>query len=358
MNIEAIDYLNKKRLKSLVFKVDFEKAFDSLNWDFLLEMMKRMGFGERWRRWLLACLKSSSISILVNGSPTNEFPIERGVRQGDPLSPFLFIIAAEGLNLLTKNAIDGALFKGVEIGYDIEKLGVNFSNSFFKQIGNGIDTTFWEETWLGDKPLKNVFGRLFRLEADQQAAVSDRITWARGSWHANWSWVRMPSVRACDELQELSSLLNSYPKQGLTKDSWNWKLAANGIFATRKLSGLIDDMLLRDNRTRHETLRNFLVPLKVEIFIWRVLNGRIPVRIELDKRGIDLDSVRCPLCDDNVESTDHSMFFCRLSMDIWDMVYKWWNLGAVSNLSINEAFRGKCIRSLSVMGSFIWQAVE
>ncbi|XP_071707952.1 uncharacterized protein [Rutidosis leptorrhynchoides] len=61
-----------------------------------------MGFGSKWRGWIRTCLKSASISVLVNGSPTCEFKMERGVRQGDPLSPFLFIITAEGLNVLTK----------------------------------------------------------------------------------------------------------------------------------------------------------------------------------------------------------------------------------------------------------------
>ncbi|XP_071694306.1 uncharacterized mitochondrial protein AtMg01250-like [Rutidosis leptorrhynchoides] len=77
-----------------------------------------MGFGCKWRSWILACLKSASISILVNGSPTSEFRLERGVRKGDPLSPFLFILAAEGLNILTKAAIDKGLLKGVKVGSD------------------------------------------------------------------------------------------------------------------------------------------------------------------------------------------------------------------------------------------------
>ncbi|XP_071687552.1 uncharacterized protein [Rutidosis leptorrhynchoides] len=84
----------------------------------------------------------------------------------------------------------------------------------------------------------------------------------------------------------------------------------------------------------------------------------MPVLTELDKRGIDLDTVRCPLCDDDVETIDHSMIFCRHSMEIWERVYKWWGLGSVTNLSVNEAFQGKCNRTLSFVGSQIWQALE
>ncbi|XP_071705383.1 uncharacterized mitochondrial protein AtMg01250-like [Rutidosis leptorrhynchoides] len=65
-----------------------------------------------------SCLISSSVSILVNGSPTKEFNLGRGVRQGDPLAPFLFIIATEGLNWLTKSAVSKNLYSGVEIGKD------------------------------------------------------------------------------------------------------------------------------------------------------------------------------------------------------------------------------------------------
>ncbi|XP_071715046.1 uncharacterized mitochondrial protein AtMg01250-like [Rutidosis leptorrhynchoides] len=106
----------------MLFKVDFEKAFDCLNWNFLMEVMESMGFGAKWRNWIFACLKSASVSILVNGSPTSEFTLKRGIRQGDPLSPFLFIIAAEGLNILTNAATEKGLFKGVEIGEDKVKI--------------------------------------------------------------------------------------------------------------------------------------------------------------------------------------------------------------------------------------------
>ncbi|XP_071694692.1 uncharacterized mitochondrial protein AtMg01250-like [Rutidosis leptorrhynchoides] len=77
-----------------------------------------MGFGDRWRKWTSSCLSSASISILISGSPAKEFSLGRGVRQEDHLSPFLFIIAAEGLNILTKVAVEKGMYKGVEIGND------------------------------------------------------------------------------------------------------------------------------------------------------------------------------------------------------------------------------------------------
>ncbi|XP_071695878.1 secreted RxLR effector protein 78-like [Rutidosis leptorrhynchoides] len=120
---------------------DFEKAFDSLNWVFLMEVMSCMGFDEKWHKWILACLKSTSISILINGSPTREFSISRGVRQGDPLSPFLFILAAEGLNILTKGTVERGLFNGVEIGRDKIMLSTYDMRMILCSLVNDLDRT-------------------------------------------------------------------------------------------------------------------------------------------------------------------------------------------------------------------------
>lgn len=70
---ETVDFVEKMKSKGLIFKVDFEKAFDSLNWEYLFDILRCMGFGARWRGWIKSCLCSSSISVLVNGSPAEEF---------------------------------------------------------------------------------------------------------------------------------------------------------------------------------------------------------------------------------------------------------------------------------------------
>ncbi|XP_071695293.1 uncharacterized mitochondrial protein AtMg01250-like [Rutidosis leptorrhynchoides] len=77
-----------------------------------------MGFGLKWINFIRACLSSSSISILINGSPTREFSPGRGIRQGDPISPFLCIITAKGLNILAKCEIVNDQFRGICVGHD------------------------------------------------------------------------------------------------------------------------------------------------------------------------------------------------------------------------------------------------
>ena len=99
---EVVEEAKRKQKSCIVFKVDYEKAYDSVSWQFLIYMMRRMDFNPRWIMWIEGCLASASISILVNGSPTKEFSPSRGLRQGDPLAPFLFNIVAEGLNGLMR----------------------------------------------------------------------------------------------------------------------------------------------------------------------------------------------------------------------------------------------------------------
>ncbi|GKU88289.1 hypothetical protein SLEP1_g2571 [Rubroshorea leprosula] len=113
---EAIDEIKRKKMRCFLFKADFEKAYDNINWEFLDYMLERMNFGSVWRGWIPECLRTNSVSVLLNGSPTKEFVMQRGLRQGDPLAPFLFLIVAEGLNGIISTAVAKNLFEGVPMG--------------------------------------------------------------------------------------------------------------------------------------------------------------------------------------------------------------------------------------------------
>ncbi|MCH91218.1 LINE-1 reverse transcriptase like, partial [Trifolium medium] len=102
---ELIDLAKRRKDECLLFKVDFERAYDTVSWYFLKRMMIKMGFLEGWLKWMRACIFDSLMSILINGSPTEDFKVERGLRQGDPLSPLLFLIVAEGLAGMMRRAV-------------------------------------------------------------------------------------------------------------------------------------------------------------------------------------------------------------------------------------------------------------
>ncbi|GJS67185.1 RNA-directed DNA polymerase, eukaryota [Tanacetum coccineum] len=112
---EVLDWCKRKRKKALFFKVDFAKAYDSIRWDYLLDVLHAFGFGPNWCKWIQGIFSSAMASILVNGSPTSEFPFFRGLKQGDPLAPFLFILVMESLHLSVSRAVNEGVFKGIQL---------------------------------------------------------------------------------------------------------------------------------------------------------------------------------------------------------------------------------------------------
>ncbi|XP_022003012.1 uncharacterized protein LOC110900430 [Helianthus annuus] len=111
---ELISWAKNRKRKIVLFKVDFEKAFYSLSWEFLESILSQMGFPDLWRKWVMGVLSTARTSVLVNGSPTTEFEIQRGVRQGDLLSPLLFILAMEALHIATESAVECGILKGIK----------------------------------------------------------------------------------------------------------------------------------------------------------------------------------------------------------------------------------------------------
>lgn len=109
----VIRALHRNKKQGLFLKLDIAKAFDSVRWDYLMEVLGQMGFGWRWREWITILLSSSSMAIMLNGSRGRWYKHFRGLRQRDPLSPMLFILAMEPLQRLLELATSSGMLSPI-----------------------------------------------------------------------------------------------------------------------------------------------------------------------------------------------------------------------------------------------------
>ncbi|PIK36905.1 pol-like protein [Apostichopus japonicus] len=117
--LDLIDYASNHNIPGLLFLIDFEKAFDKLEWNFIDYTLSFFSFGNSLREWINVFYKRGNACVCNNGFSTGFFNIQRGVRQGCPLSPYLFILCVEVLAL---KVISNVNIKGIRVGNNVIKL--------------------------------------------------------------------------------------------------------------------------------------------------------------------------------------------------------------------------------------------
>jgi hypothetical protein len=117
---ESLDSHIKSGRLGIICKLDIEKSYDHVNWDCLLYILERMGFEVRWCRWIKACISSVRFSILINGSLVGFFNSSRGIRQGDHLSPLLFLLVMEVLSSMLRRTEEGGFISGFTLGNNVK----------------------------------------------------------------------------------------------------------------------------------------------------------------------------------------------------------------------------------------------
>eukprot|EP00253_Pinus_taeda_P019493 PITA_19493 len=112
---EVIHSLKILKKPGMILKLDLSKAFDKLSWNYITQMLLAFGFNPTWTRWISNLISSPSFSVLLNGTPSTPFRPSHGIRQGDPISPFFFVLMAEGLSCLLSSAISSLALKGISL---------------------------------------------------------------------------------------------------------------------------------------------------------------------------------------------------------------------------------------------------
>ncbi|GJS72132.1 RNA-directed DNA polymerase, eukaryota [Tanacetum coccineum] len=476
---ELLSWCKRKKKHAMLFKVDFAKAYDSVRWDFLDDVLRSFGFGSKWRSWISGCLSSAMASVIVNGSPTSKFQFQCGLKQGDPIAPYLFILVMESLHLSFSRVVEAGMYKGIvidnsvmishvfyaddavfvgewsdsnldrilhvlhcfyltsglkinvqksslmgvgvnhndiakaasKLGCSILKtpfkyLGVSVGSSSYrvrawedtlcklksrlskwkaktlsiggisylakscswchsdicyvangspwvsilrevqslkvwgidlvchckKRVGDGLSTCFWEDTWMGDRPLKLMFPRIYALESNKLCTVAEKR-------HPNaLDQTFRRNFRGGVELHQymqLQDLIGAFIFSNST-DRWVWDLNGSGNFIVKDVRSMIDDFMLPKESDATRWIK--CIPNKVNVFAWKVLNDRLATKSNLIHRGIPLDSPMCPVCNLSNEDVSHILFCCDLASLVSRRICRWWNLDWQQVISYSEWF--------------------
>ncbi|KAJ9691416.1 hypothetical protein PVL29_013559 [Vitis rotundifolia] len=158
---EIVDERRRSGEDGVIIKIDFEKAYDHVNWDFLDHVLEKKGFSPKWRKWMRGCVSTVSFAVLVNGNAKGWVKASRGLRQGDSLSPFLFTLVADVLSRMLLRAEEINSLKGFRVGRN---------NTRVTHLQFADDTIFFsntsEENLQTLKSLLLVFGQISGLKVN------------------------------------------------------------------------------------------------------------------------------------------------------------------------------------------------
>nr|GEX30227.1 hypothetical protein [Tanacetum cinerariifolium] len=193
----------------------------------------------------------------------------------------------------------------------LKSRGIDLVSYCKKRVGNCLRTRFWEEVWIGDQNLSNLFPRIFALENDKSCTVAAKL---------------QDGVRGGVEAQQLSQIHELISSSYLAnmEDCWVWTLNGNGLFRVSDIRILIDDFFLPKEEVATRWIKYF--PIKINIFAWKVSLDRLPTRLNLVHRGVQVSSLDCPVCSLVHGSSSHILFSCYMATDIARLICRWWDL--------------------------------
>ena len=113
---------NKGKTGFMALKLDMSKAYDRVEWSFMEKVLVKIGFQDRWVKLMMVCITTTSYSVLINEEPHGHITPSKGLRQGDPLSPYLFLMCTEGLHGLINKAANNGEIRGLSICHNGPKL--------------------------------------------------------------------------------------------------------------------------------------------------------------------------------------------------------------------------------------------
>ncbi|GKB53223.1 RNA-directed DNA polymerase, eukaryota [Tanacetum coccineum] len=197
--------------------------------------------------------------------------------------------------------------------------GINLVSHCKIRVGNGLRTSFWNDFWIGDNQLKLSFPRLFALEVNKDCSVADKL-------NAPFTASFRRQTRGGPEAQQLEQLTNLLDSVSLSnmEDRCFWDLNGEGVFQVKDVRSVLDETFLPKENIPTRWVKS--IPIKVNVFVWKLVQDRIPTRLNLMSRNIFVPSVECPVCNNDSESSSHLFFGCQVAKEVLKLICRWWDL--------------------------------
>nr|GEY66539.1 RNA-directed DNA polymerase, eukaryota, reverse transcriptase zinc-binding domain protein [Tanacetum cinerariifolium] len=200
----------------------------------------------------------------------------------------------------------------IKVTKHLTEKSINLLSLCKRKVGDGSSISFWDDDWCGDRPLKLQFPRVYALDDAKSCTVVERL-------------------RLLDWF-----LVFRRPPRGAR--------------------GFIDDVILDVDYVA--TGWNRLVHAKVNVFFWRLNLNKIPTRVNVDKRGVDIGSVLCPIYGRDVETSNHLFFSCEMAVDLWVLVARWWELDIPVTSSVSEWSHGLIVLDCQAKLGTAWMLLR
>ncbi|XP_021974646.1 uncharacterized protein LOC110869722 [Helianthus annuus] len=205
--------------------------------------------------------------------------------------------------------------------------GKPFSSFIRVKVGNGLSVNFWTDLWVGSTLLKHWWPSLYKLEQNKDCSVAERMNGNMEGTRFNPKWKRgLATVEEISELQDVNFLLSNVLLTG-AKDHWFWGEDDKDPFTVAEVKRLVreEKEVGRDHLMRWESW----VPNKVNIFVWRAEMERIPTKVALINRRINIQDGLCSLCDAGDEDVMHLFTGCGFVSGVWEAIGRWCKIGSL-----------------------------
>ncbi|GKC86755.1 RNA-directed DNA polymerase, eukaryota, reverse transcriptase zinc-binding domain protein [Tanacetum coccineum] len=171
-----------------------------------------------------------------------------------------------------------------------------------------------DDLWIGEDVLKSQFPRLFALESQKDISVAEKMS------HSSLAFFLRCLPRGGVEEEQFSNLISCTSAFILLQieDHWVWSLSSTSDFSVNSANSFFDDKLLPSFDTPTRWVK--VIPIKINIFAWRVWQDKLPIRLNLSLTGFDIPTILCSSCNTLVESASHLFFSCLVARQVWSKV--------------------------------------